>query len=141
MAKITWVGPISTGRSHLTYFGSIAGERDVMTIVAGKNPAGGKPTWHLTFNDGSLREPRLPTHYALDDAKASAEDDLRQPISAHGKIARVERALFDTKCKFPGHGTMSDDDIYAACEFVAARYRDIRAAEIYARFGRHRAAA
>lgn len=141
MQRVTWTGPVTTGRSHQTYFGSIAGERDVFVIIPAVNPAGGVPTWHLAFNDNSLRKPTRETFSSLDAAKAAAEGELNQSISHAGQRARVAHAFSDTRCKFPKHRLMSDDEIYAACEFVAPRYRDIDPSDIYAHFGRHRAAA
>jgi hypothetical protein len=64
-----------------------------------------------------------------------------QPVSPAGRRERVLHAFSDTKCKFPKHHSMSDEAIYAACEFVAPRYRDITPSDIYAHFGRLRAAA
>lgn len=141
MADLSWVGPISTGRSHMTYFGSTGTEREVVIVTPVSNPKDGLPAWQIAFNDASCRTPAAPCHSTLEAAFAQAAIELSQPIGERGQRSRRLNAFLITKARFPGHEKLSDKDLFAACTLIAATLHGVAGGVIYSQFGRDCAAA
>lgn len=119
---LAWIGPITTGHSHQTYFGKDAAGREVMMISPALQPADQKPRWDIRFNDSSLRVPKMPRHDSLSAAQAQAEVEMMQPISKHGLAARLLSARTRVTSLFPGAQNLPDADLRAACELIAPEY-------------------
>lgn len=141
MADLTWVGPISTGRSHMTYFGSTRTEKEVVIVVPVSSPKNGIPSWEIVFNDGSCRTPAAPYHSTREAALAQAAVELQQPIDERGKQSRRLNAFLFTRARFPGHAKLSDFDLFTACTLIAGTLDGVAATDIYTQFGRQKAAA
>lgn len=135
MPALTWIGPITTGRSHVTYFGSTGAEREVVVVTPIRNPANSVPAWEITFTDGSHRTPAMPIHLSREAAMARAEIELDQPITALGRQSR-RHAFFVTKVRFPGFEKMLDCELYEACQTIASSYDGVTADDIYWQFNR-----
>ena len=136
MPALTWIGPITTGRSHVTYFGSTGAEREVVVITPIRNPANSVPAWEINFTDGSHRTPANPIHLSREAAMAQAEIELDQPISTLGRQSRLCDAFFVTKVRFPGFQKMPDGELYDACQTIASSYDGVTADDIYRQFNR-----
>lgn len=150
MADLTWVGPISTGRSHMTYFGSTPTEKEVVVVIPVPSPKNGVPAWQIVFIDGSCRTPFAPIHPSREAAFAHASREaafahavieLKQPISERGRRSRRLNAFMFTKARFPRYEALPDSDLFAACGFIAGTLDGVTATDIYSQFGRDRAAA
>lgn len=141
MADLTWVGPISTGRSHMTYFGSTRSEREVVIVTPVSSPKNGVPAWQIAFNDASCRTPAAPCHPTREAAFAQAAIEIRQRIGERGKQSRRLNAFLITRARFPGYAKLSDPDLFAACKLIAGTLDGVAASEIYSQFGRDCAAA
>lgn len=141
MPALTWIGPISTGRSHMTYFGSTSSEKEVFVVMPMKNPIGGGPVWELSFTDASLRVPTVTRHLTRHAAMEQAEEDLRLPITEPGRRSRLHHAFFVTKARFPKFAQMSDDALFAACQDIAGGIDCVSTFDIYHQFDRQKIAA
>lgn len=141
MADLTWVGPISTGRSHMTYFGSTATEKEVVVVIPVPSPKNGVPAWQIIFTDGSCRTPCKPVHPTREAAFAQTAIELQQPISERGRHSRRQNAFLFTKARFPRYEALPNSDLFAACSFIAETLDGVTATDIYSQFGRERAAA
>lgn len=128
---LSWIGPITTGHSHQTYFGKNAAGREVMMISPALQPADQKPRWEIRFNDASLRVPAMPRHETLAAAQAQAELEMRQPVSKNGLASRLLCARMRVTSLFPGAQNLSDGDLRAACELIAPEYPEQKVDEIF----------
>lgn len=97
MTTLTWIGPITTGCSHMTFFSKNAAGEEAMMIIPVSHPRDCKPAWEIRFMDGSGRRPIAPPQPTLEAAKLQAEAELSQPISPDGAAFRLNNVAIDSQ--------------------------------------------